>query len=185
MGRRGAAFAALVAGALSAAASPARAEEPWQRRGLMRGGMSLATAGMSSSISSVAVLASTEGRVGLPAMGMALAGQALLAVGVPMWAVGAPGRETRPGNAPLLYAGLALAGVGLIGLPVSTGLLAASLDPEIDDEAPLLIAGAVTAGAANLLLVAGIPMWAIGARSPDDRFLGLQLGPVSALTGAF
>jgi hypothetical protein len=179
--RRDAALGAFALALLWGGAARAD-EERWQRRGLMRGGMALTTAGISSSISSAALLISTEGRLGLEAGGMLVAGQVLLAAGVPMWAVGAPGRETRPENAPLRYAGLALAGLGLIGLPVSSGLLAASLD--FEDSEPLVIAGIATAAGAHLVLIAGIPMWAIGARSPDDRFLSITVGP-GTIQGSF
>jgi hypothetical protein len=170
----------------------ARAEAPrsrvdgerWQQRGLMRAGMSLVTAGISSSLSSVALLATTAGRQREAAVGMAAAGAAMRTVGGAMWSAGAPGRRTRPGRPAMLYTGLLLAGAGLAALPVSSGLVAASFDEGTAEPATLRIAAAIVAGSSHALVAVGIPLWAKGAASPDDPRAALQLGAAALALAA-
>jgi hypothetical protein len=168
------------------AAGTVRAEGPFERRGLRRAGIALFTAGVSSWPSSLALLLSTEGRLGPEAAGMLVAGEALVAAGIPMWAAGDSGRRTTPRDAGAMYAGMALAGIGLGILPPSSALLAASFDPGASEQRVDALRIAALAGgiAGHVLVATGIPIWAWGAASPDD--VRIDAGPGGlGLSGRF
>jgi len=170
--------------ALLLVAMPARADETAgttvERRGLRRAGIAMFTAGVSALPSSAALLITTDGRMAGETAGMVVAGHLLMGAAIPMWVAGAQGRRTTPRNRELMYTGLVLAGMGLAALPPSSALFAASFDDGSGEGARdrRRTAALLVAGGANLLMVAGIPMWAIGAASPEDGGrLGLSLGP--------
>jgi hypothetical protein len=146
--------------------------------------MCLVIAGGSALTSAAALSASTGGSLDLEPALMAASGLALLSAGVPMWVSAAPGRQTRPNNPELMYVGLVLAGVGLATLPPSSALLAASFDETIDGRDTLRTTAIVAGAAAHAFIAAGIPMWAKGAASPDDRHAGITLG-LGGLRGRF
>jgi hypothetical protein len=158
------------------AATLARADEApaervhVERRGLRRAGIALFTAGVSALPSSAALWLATERRFGTESATMAIAGHALMAAGIPMWVIGAPGRRTQPRNRTMMYAGLVLAGVGLAALPPSSALFAASFDEGADDHTRerLRLGALLGCAGANALIVAGIPLWALGAAAPED-----------------
>jgi hypothetical protein len=160
------------------ASSPAAADEPYERRGLRRAGIAIFTAGVASWPSSLALLLSTEGRLGPEAAGMLIAGQAMVAAGTPMWAAGDVGRATTPRDPTLMYAGMALAGIGLGSLPPTSALFAMSFDPEASAERveQLRFAALGTAIVAHTLIAVGIPMWASGAAAPEDVLVAPTLG---------
>jgi hypothetical protein len=169
---------------------PGASHLPFERRGLRRAGITLFTTGVSALPSSVALLATSEGRMGTAAALMAISGHVFMAAGIPMWVIGAQGRRTRPRNARLMYTGLVIAETGMALLPPSSALLVASLDAGADDEAVRRrrLVGFTTGAVGNAAIATGIPMWAYGAASPDDAFAQaiITLGPTGAsLLAAF
>jgi hypothetical protein len=160
----------------------ARTGQRFEKRGVRRAGIALFTAGVSALPSSLALYLTTDGRRSLDAIGMVATGHALMAAGIPMWVVGAQGRRTRPRNAALMYSGITLAGLGLAALPPSSAMFAASLDDGVSEEAATRrrTAAFAAGAAANALIVIGIPMWAVGAASPDDA-LAVCVSPAVAL----
>jgi hypothetical protein len=141
---------------------------PYERRGIRRAGMVMVLLGATALPSSVALLALTEGRQAPVSAIMVASAAVVLGAGIDMWVSGEAGRRTTPRNDTLMYLGLALAGVGFVVLPPATSLLFAAYDAEIGSDA-LRIAAFSSIAFADVLIAAGIPVWAYGAAAPEDR----------------
>lgn len=174
------AFVATLGLTQTSSAEPVR----FQDRGQRRAGIVFVTAGLSSVGSSVALALTTEGDEHYAAAAMAAVGSGFISMGIPWWVDGSRGRPTRPQNATMMYVGLVAAEVGFVALPISSALLVAALSDE-DEADDARIAALIASAGGNALIGVGIPLWAVGAKSPDDLVREQQAARLSlGLDGA-
>jgi hypothetical protein len=173
-----AAFAAAFGLAQTSSAEPIR----FQDRGQRRAGIVFVTAGLSSVGSSVALALTTEGDEHYAAAAMAAVGSGFISLGIPWWVDGSRGRPTRPQNASMMYVGLIAAEIGFVALPISSALLVVGLSDE-DEAADARLAALIVSAGGNALIGIGIPLWAVGAKSPDDRLRQPQGAQLSLRPG--
>lgn len=76
-------------------------------------------------------------------------------------------------NRPLMYTGIGLTTTGLVGLAAGSAVVGAWIyDPnEFDDSDTAIVASSILIPSA-LLVSIGIPLWAVGAASPDPDVVG-------------